>query len=51
MASSSCSLRFPAVGGGLNGSLNQAVAASRLLLPSTSVRASWIGHQGGGEGR
>lgn len=52
MASSSCSLRFPAVGGGLNGSLNQAVvAASRLLLPSTSVRVSWNGHQGGGEGR
>ncbi|CAM6049232.1 unnamed protein product [Sphagnum compactum] len=52
MASSSCSLRFPAVGGGLNGILNQAVAASRLLLPSTtSVRVSWNGHQGGGEGR
>jgi hypothetical protein len=52
MASSSCSLRFPAVGGGLNGSLNQAVAAaSRLLLPSTSARVSWIGHQGGAEGR
>jgi hypothetical protein len=51
MASSSCSLRFPAVGGVLNGSLNQAVAASRLLLPSTSVRVSWNGHQGGGEGR
>jgi hypothetical protein len=37
----------------LNGSLNQAVAAAsrRLLLPSTSVRVSWNGHQGGGEGR
>lgn len=52
MASSSCSLRFPAVEGGLNGSLNQAVvAASRLVLPSTSVRVSWNGHQRGGEGR